>query len=331
MTLSTPPGTPGQLAVRDVADCGGTWYAVGGVLGPGDATRPAGWSSVDGRTWRSVTFAPLSTSLYGPQNVIYSVGCTAGRVVMIGSRPGGAHGIPRISTWQRRADGAMAEVFAPFDTYGGDDGVDAARVAGGPHGFLIAGNRASGAAIWLSPDGAAFRLFEKVPGLADGAGRRTAARDGVEDADGRWVVVGGIAPVTSLDQAPAVWTTRDGADVAPAVVPAPAGFNELQRVVRLGDDVVAAGPRGDRVGAWREHDGSWAEAGAFDGHAIQSLAVAGDDLFAAADAGVWRSGDQGGSWKRYAVPKGAVAPVALAGRAGGLLLASGGRVWTARE
>ncbi len=326
-----PPGTPGQLVVRDVADCGGTWYAVGGVLGRGDATRPAGWSSIDGRTWRGVTFAPLSTSLYGPQNEIYSVGCAAGRVAMIGSRPGGAHGIPRISTWRLRADGAMAEVFAPFDTYGGDNGVDAARVAAGPDGFLIAGNRTSGAAVWLSPDGAAFRLFEKVPGLAGDAGHRTAARDGVEGADGRWVVVGGLAPVTSLDQAPAAWTTRDGRDVTPVAVPAPAGFNELQRVVRSGGDVIAAGPRGDRVGAWREHAGTWTQAGAFPGHAVQSLAVAGGDLYAAADAGVWRSDDRGGSWKQYPPPAGAVAPMALAGRADRLVLASGGRVWTAPE
>ncbi len=325
-----PPGASGQLLVRDVADCDGTWYAVGGVLGPGDATRPAGWSSVDGRAWRSVVFAPLSTSLYGPQDVIYSVGCAdRGRVVMIGSRPGGAHGIPRISTWRRRADGAMAEVFAPFDTYGGDNGVDAERVAAGPGGFLIAGNRTSGAAIWLSADGAAFRLFEKVPGLAGDARHRTAARDGVEGADGRWVVVGGIAPLTSLNQAPAAWTTGDGRDVTSAAVPAPAGFNELQRVVRQGGDVVAAGPRGDRVGAWREHAGTWTEAGAFTGHAVQSLAVAGNDLYAAADARVWRSADRGASWRRYDIPDGAVAPMALAGRPGGLLLASGGRVWTA--
>lgn len=311
-----------------MTDCGGTWYAVGGVLGPGDATRPAGWTSTDGRTWRSITFAALPTSLYGPQNVIYSVGCAAGRVAMIGSRPGGAHGIPRVSTWRQQPGGAMAEVFAPFDTYGGDNGVDAARVAAGPAGFLIAGNRVSGAAIWLSPDAAAFQLYEKVPGLADDATHRTAARDAVAVADGGWVVVGGRAPTTGLDQAPAAWTTRDGHDVTRADVPAPAGFNELDRVVRLGDDVVAAGVRGDRVGAWREHAGTWTQAGAFDGTAIQSLAVSGDDLYAAAGAKLWRSADRGDSWTAYGVPKEATAPMTVAGRPGGLVLASGGRIWT---
>jgi hypothetical protein len=326
-----PPGTPGQLTVRDVADCGGTWYAVGGVLGPGDATRPAGWTSTDGRTWRTIVFAPLSTSLYGPQNVIYSVGCADGRVAMIGSRPGGAHGIPRISTWRLTPDSAMTEVFAPFDTYGGDNGVDAAHVAAGPDGFLIAGNRVSGAALWLSPDGAAFHLFENLPGLSNDPTHRTAARDGVEGADGRWVLVGGRAPTTGLDQAPAAWTTTDGRDVTRVAVPAPAGFNELQRVVRLGDDVIAAGARGDRAGAWREHAGTWTQAGAFAGTAVQSLTVAGTEVYAAADAKVWRSDDRGDSWKAYPVPKGAAAPMALAGRPGSLLLASGGRVWTVAE
>jgi hypothetical protein len=327
----TLPASSGSVVIRDVTDCGGTWYAVGGVLGPGDATRPAAWTSTDGRTWRSVVFAPLATSLYGPQNVIYSVGCAAGRVVMIGSKPGGAHGIPRISTWHSRADGAMAEVFAPFDTYGGDNGVDAERVAGGPDGFLIAGNRTSGAAVWLSSDGATFRLFEKVPGLASTATERTAAHDAVAGPDGSWVVVGGRAPTVSPNQAPAAWTTRDGTAVTPVAVPGPAGFDELQRVVRLGDDVIAAGLRGDRVGAWREHAGTWTQAGAFDGHAIQALTAAGDDLYAAADAHVWRSGDHGDSWRRYDTPAGAAAPMTLAGRTGGLLLASGGRMWTTAE
>jgi hypothetical protein len=329
-TLPMPPGSPGRFAVLDAADCAGLWYVVGGVLGAGDATRPAAWTSTDGHAWRSLPFAPLPGSYYGPQDLISSVGCAAGRVGMIGAKPGGAHGIPRVSTW-RLAGGRMAEVSAPFETYGGDRGVNVAHIAAGPTGFLITGNRTSGAAVWLSPDGAGFRLFEDSPGLADDATHRTVARDAVSGADGQWVIVGGSAPKNSADEAPAVWLTTDGGRFSRAAVPARPGYNELQRVVRLGADVIAVGPRGQTLGAWRGP--AWAEAGTFGraGDGVQALAAAGDRLIAAAGAGLWLSADAGGSWRSIPAPAGAGRTLAVAGGPHSVLLAGGGRVWTAPE
>jgi hypothetical protein len=330
-SLPAPEGPPGQLAVRDAAGCGDRWYAVGGVLGPGDASRPAAWASTDGRSWRSVRFVPLPGSYYGPQNLIYSVACAGGRVAMIGARPGGAHGNPRVSTWRLRPDDSMAEVSAPFETYGGDSAVNVAHIAAGPDGFLITGNRTSGAAIWLSPDGAAFRLVENAPGLADDASHLSFARDAVDGADGQWVVVGGISPKKSADEVPAVWLTRDGSGFAHPPVPAPAGYNELQRVVRLGDDLVAVGPRGGALGAWRAHAGVWTREGAFPGTRVESVAVARGSLITSTGTGLWRSADRGRSWQALAPPAGASAPVAVAGRSDAVLLAAGGRVWTLAE
>lgn len=327
--LPVPAGTLGRLAVLDAANCGGRWYVAGGVLGPAGATRPAAWSSVDGRDWRGVPFAPLPASVYGPQDLISGIGCAGPRVALIGARPGGAHGNPRVSTW-RLAGGRFAEVGAPFDTYGGDTAVNVAHIAGGATGFLITGNRSSGAAVWLSPDGANFRLFEDAPGLAGDATHQTAARDAVYAA-GRWVIVGGSAPKDSADQEPAVWLTTDGSRYARARVPFRPGYNELQRVVRLGDAVIAVGPRGTVLGAWRGPD--WALGGTFGRSAdgVRSLAAAGGRLIAASGAALWLSADGGGTWRPVAPPAGAGGTLAVAGGAHAVLVAGNGRVWTAPE
>jgi hypothetical protein len=328
--LPMPAGPPGRLTVLDAADCDGTWYVTGGVLGAGDTTRPAAWTSTDGRAWRSVAFAPLPGSYYGPQDLISSVGCASGRVAMIGARPGGAHGIPRVSTW-RLSGGRMTEVGAPFEMYGGDRAVNVAHVAAGPRGFLITGNRTGGAAVWLSPDGADFQPHEDAPGLASDAIHQTVARDAVAGADGQWVIVGGSAPKNSVDQAPAVWLTTDGRRFGHADVPAQPGYNELQRIERLGADVIAVGPRGQTLGAWRGPP--WIEAGTFGqvDHGVQALTVAGGRLIAAAGAGLWISTDAGGSWRSLPAPVGAGSTLALAGGPHTVLLAGGGRVWTAAE
>jgi hypothetical protein len=327
--LPMPPGTPGRLAVLDAADCDGLWYVVGGVLGAGGATRPAAWTSTDGRTWRSVTFTPLPGSYYGPEDLIYSVACADGRVAGIGARNGGAHGNPRVSTWHALADGRFAEVSAPFDTYGGDRAVNVARLAAGPSGFAIAGNRTSGAAVWLSRDGASFRLFEDAPSLANDASHRTLARDAVAAAGGQWAIVGGSAAKGSPDQEPAVWLTRDGSRFTPVDVPFDPGYNELQRAVRLGGDIVAIGPRGQTVGAWRGP--AWTKGGTFGQAAdgVQSLAAAGGRLIAASGPGLWLSTDRGATWRPLRAPAGAGKSMTVAGRAGMVLLAAAGRVWTA--
>ena len=329
-TRAELPGPPGRLAVRDAIDCGGRWYVVGAVLGAEGATRPAGWASTDGRTWRSLTFVPLAGSYYGPQDVISSVGCANGTVAMVGAKPGGAHGNPRVSTWRQRADGVLVEVAASFETYGGDRAVNVAHIVGGPRGFLITGNRTSGAAVWLSPDGTAFRLSENAPGLANDATTQTLARDAAPAADGQWVVVGAAAPKGSLDQAPAIWL---GDNWQRATVQSGGGYNELQRAARVGDDVVAIGPRGSAFGAWIGRGTTWTEAGTFGSAAgtVLSLTAAGQTLLALVrigpDSTLWRSVDHARSWRQVPVPTGGTA---VAGRTGTALLAADGEVWTAR-
>lgn len=314
------PG-PGPRLVRDATTCGGRWYVVGGRAGADGETSPAAWESVDGRTWRSLAFAPLPGSYYGPRNVLYSVACANGRLAAIGSRSGGAHGNPRVSTWYQRGAGVLAEAPATFETYGGDTAVDVGPVSGGPAGFLIAGNRTSGAAAWISADGTRFRLFEGAPGLT-GPAPRSLARDGAV-LDDRFVLVGG------LGAAPAAWASRDGAAWTRSGVPAGAELAELQRVVRLGPDLVAVGTRDAAFGAWRGP--AWTPAGRFgraDQSGVRSLAVGGGRLYAAA-GGLWRSMDGGRSWLTVITPRGAGLPRAVAADDDQVLLVAADRVWLA--
>jgi hypothetical protein len=295
------PITLAGAELHDVADCAGVWYAAGSTAG-----RPAAWTSADGRAWQPLRFAPLPTSYYGPRETITHVACASGRVAMIGAVPGGAHGNPRVSTWRRLPDGRMAENPAPFETYGGDTAVDVDDLGAGPAGFAIGGNRSTGAAAWFSADGATFTLVEDAPGLAGD----TVARDAVALPDGRWMIVGGRG-----DRA-AAWA---GPSFTPADPPAGTGFAEVQRAVRQGDDVVAAGMRGTAFGLWRWHAGTWTAGRTFGGDpgGVRSLTVAGGHTVVAG-GGLWIDGE------RIDPP---APPVAVAGRGDTLLLAGAGGLW----
>ncbi|GAA4596759.1 hypothetical protein GCM10023107_38800 [Actinoplanes octamycinicus] len=288
------PGAAGAT-LRAAAACGASWYVAGALRTAAGTPRPAAWRSPDAITWTPVDFVPLPGSPYGPQQVISQVACAGDRVAMLGGAPGGAHGNLRISSWSRLPDGRMAENPAPFETYGGDTAVDVAHLAAGPDGLAIAGNRSSGAAAWLAPDGRTVTLFEDAPGLA---GPGTAARDVVELADRRWLVAG------SRNGRAAAWTSVDGRRWDRLDPPAAEGFTELQRLVRDGDDVLAAGPRGTAFGAWRLHDGVWRELGTFGGAptGVQAL-IRGDGRFVVAGGGgLWESVD-GLDWRTVAVPE----------------------------
>ncbi len=309
--LPLPPGPPGRVLVRDAVACQGEWYAVGGVADGSGATRPAAWSSGDGRSWSSVPV--LADSFYGRQSVLFSVGCRDGVAAVVGGKVGGAHGNPRVGTWRQRPDGALVEVqAASFETYGGPKAVNVSRLAGGAAGWLIVGNRASGAAAWVSPDAAEFDLVEGAPELATDDRGVTWTFDVVPAGRAGWVAVGGLLPPGRIDRDPAVWTSGDGRSWRRTVLPGTAEYEELQRVVFDGGGPVAVGLRGGAFGAWRQDREGWVEAGGFGARAssgvpsVAGLASRGGGLLAAVSDGarhaLWCSGDRGGSWREVALP-----------------------------
>ncbi|MFI6236094.1 hypothetical protein ACIBD9_21270 [Micromonospora sp. NPDC050784] len=310
LTLPAPPDGPGRPLVRDAASCAGRWFVVGGVVDAAGGTRPAAWTSVDGTTWTVLTVRP--DSFYGRQNVFLSAACRDGQVALIGAKVGGAHGYPRVSTWRQVADGALVEVQASFETYGGPTAVNVSRLAAGPRGWLIVGNRSAGAASWVgSPDAAEFALVEGAPELASDAVGVTWAFDAVATSSG-WLAVGGLLPAGRIDRDPAVWSSPDGRSWRRTVLPGGSEYEEMQRVVLADGVPVAVGLRGGTFGAWRQEAAGWVAAGTFGRRAgagvpgVGSLVSSGGSLFAAVTDGarhsVWVSTDRGGSWREAATP-----------------------------
>src|SRR5262245_49848445 len=214
--LPQPPDAPGRIMLRDAVVCGGNWYITGAVMLADGDTRPAAWTSTDGEHWRNVTFAPRS--YYGSRSVVYTAGCRDGKLAAAGAKSGGAHGNPRISTWYAKPDGSMDEVLAYFEMYGGNNAVNAAHLAGGPKGWMIAGNRTSGAAVWYSADAHEFKILEGAPELTSDARGRVWAAD-VVGQDGGWTLVGSLTTPSRIDRDPLAWVSADGQSWTRQAVP----------------------------------------------------------------------------------------------------------------
>jgi hypothetical protein len=318
---------------------------VGAVVGAGGATRPAAWASDDGRSWTSVRLVARST--YGEVAVLYAAGCRDGVLATVGAQGGGAHGNARVTQWRLRPDGDLDEVLAAFELYGGPDAVSVGRIAGGPAGWLIAGNRVHGAAVWVAGPGATdFRLVDRAPQLASDGSLATEAVDAAAYQRG-WVVVGGGRRGGQRGGDPVAWTSGDGLSWQRTSVPVAGGdqYRLLQRVIATGDGVVAAGVDGERFGAWRLADGEWRRDGRFGalaesgGQLVQSLASAGGRVWAAAcdgrEYGLWSSAGNG-AWGQVELPLalaagGADHALALAGSGRTLLVVADdgrrGRAW----
>jgi hypothetical protein len=267
MSLPKPPGPDGRLMLRAAVPCDGVWYVVGAVGDPAGETRPALWRSDDGQTWQAVKISPHS--YYGERNVLYSAACKGRALAALGSKPGGAHGNPRVSTWRQLPDGSLDEVMtAAFEVYGGPQAINVARMSAGPSGFMMTGNRYSGAAVWFSPDSAEFQIRERVPGLANDSSGETWANDVAATADG-WVVVGGILADGRIDRDPMGWVSSDGVAWRRTRAPSTDIYEEFQRVAVRDGKVFAFGLNGPGFAAWRLDGDQWVRTGTFG--AVESL------------------------------------------------------------
>lgn len=315
--LPVPPGPDGRLAVRDATVCGDEWVLVGGVFMTDDLSRPAAWSSPDGSTWTSLTLDP--TDYWAQRSVIWSVACRGdGDLAMVGGKSGGAHGNPRVSSWYQREDGVLVDVHAGYTLYGGAEATNVSRVAAGPDGYLITGNRVSGAAVWTSTDAREFTLHDDVPELVSGSDRQTLAIGQMHDGE-RWTVVGSASLTDRLARVPMAWTSPDGLTWTDEQVPRTDEFNDLEQVVPVGDGLVAVGLRGQAYGVWtRDAQGDWGLGESFGTvrtsggspavSSLVSLPTEGDDerrlLTSVADGEsyqLWAS-TAAGAWSRIDVP-----------------------------
>lgn len=295
LTLPTPSGPAGRIAVRDATWCDGTWWVVGAILGDGGASRPAAWTSTDGQSWRSVVTRP--TEYYAHRAILYAVACRDGQVAAIGAKSGGAHGNPRTATWRLHSDGSLQNVTAAFALYGGEHAVSVDRVAAGPGGWVIVGNRSSGAAAWVADrEATTFRIVDQDPQLASDQATRTSALDVVHDGT-TWTVAGRAEVPGRISPRPQAWVSADGSQWTRQPVPAGTdGFADLERVGREGDGLLAVGIRDQRFGTWRRIDGRWRATESFGALAhgtsapfVSGLAIASSRaLVAASDSAVFR-------------------------------------------
>jgi hypothetical protein len=352
VTLPAPAGGPGRLALRDATSCAGRWYAVGGVIAADGGSRPAAWTSRDGRAWTSLPLNPRT--YYGQQAVFYAAGCRDGLLAALGTQTGGVHSNPRFTQWRLRADGTLDEVLARFELYGGPDAVNVGRITGGPAGWLITGNRVAGAAVWVSADASAFQLVTGAAQLASDGELATQAMDAVAYQK-EWVVVGSGRSPGRTGSDPAVFTSADGLSwrrgtvhAEPAASAPTDRYAAMQRIIGYGQSLVAAGVDGDRFGAWVSGPDGWRPAGQFGSliggsiQEIRGLAATGGGLWAAGTDGsafgLWNSADGGSSWRPVQTPLGLAAggadhTMTVAGAGSDLLLLAddgrAGRAWLA--
>lgn len=328
VVLPEPPAGTG-IGLRSAAFCDGHWFLGGAYrqqaptptstwLGQDDPTDPAVWTSRDGETWTEVRVAAFS--YYGVRSEMLTAACRNGQLVTLGGKPGGAHGNPRISSFYPvpiDSGDVLTEVSASFELYGGPNATNVGRLTAGPPGYLIVGNRSSGAAVWFSPDGAVFEIVEGAPVLAHSPERSTWAADAAFH-DGAWIVVGSTVATGRADRDAASWRSTDARMWTMVATESGPSYDELNVVAELDGSLVALGQEDGAFQAWRLDGDTWRRAGRFgDTRAVPTagpwsaaipidLAAAGGRLVAVVQAGgarhLWTSADGGQSWQALQSP-----------------------------
>jgi hypothetical protein len=317
------------------------------------------WSSRDAASFAEVPLDPHT--FYGRQNLLYTVGCRDGKIAMVGAKSGGAHGNPRVATWYQRPDGSLTEVEAYFELYGGGDHVGVSHIAGGPAGWVIVGNRVSGAAVWVSADATSFELIEYGGGKVSGitgttaspspgtATEATAAADIVAAPPG-WIVVGSVLSAGRTGRDAAAWSSTDARRWERVTVPAADDDDAMLRLAAVDGGLLAVGVRGDAFGAWSSTDGrAWTAAGTFGrsrgqiAAGVGGIAALGRRVLVATEAAggrqLWFTDPAGQTWSPAAapteVPAGGDTSLTVAGAGGVVVLVAddgrAGRVWLAGE
>ncbi len=258
VSLPVPQGD--RAMVRGATWCDDRWVVVGALADARAHTRPAVWVSSDGKQWRTLALHP-GDDYYAARAILTSVGCSRGRLAVLGAKSGGAHGNPRTATWRERRDGSLAAVPAAFELYGGPSAVAVSRLGGGPAGYLIVGTRASGAAVWTSRTGRSFRLLEGVGGLASTPQLRTQALDTVPW-QGAWTVVG-VSTDHSGRLTATAWSGSGDGPWTPTRLPGGSTITTAERLVATSAGPVTVGLVDNGFGVWADRDGRWTQASTF--------------------------------------------------------------------
>ncbi len=217
MPASLPAaGAPDVEAVL-AGDQAHAWLLAGATVGTDGSRRVAFWSApAAGGAWQPAATSTVSGD--GPEDTISGLARMGPTSVAFGSRPSPIHGIPRPSPWVAGpAAGPWQEVPVLRELFGGENVVGLGGLAGGPHGFTIAGtwvnpsNRAV-ATVWRSPDGRHWQRNDTDPALGGTRGEYTSAVAVADAASGLAVVGSALAPTPAdpAAQRGALWQSTDG-------------------------------------------------------------------------------------------------------------------------
>jgi len=152
-------------------------------------------------------------------------------------------------------------VHAAFELYGGQNAVAVNRLVGGRRGYLIAGTRVRGAAVWSSRDGRRFRLHEGAPGLASTPQVSTEALDAVWW-HGAWTVVG-LSSTDSGRLIATAWVGSGAGRWTPTRLPGGSTITTAERLVLTGAGPVAVGLDDQGFGVWADRRGRWSQESTF--------------------------------------------------------------------
>jgi hypothetical protein len=334
------PGT-GTLDVEAAlaGDQSGPWLLAGATVARDGTRQVAFWSAPGAGAWaRSAT---VTATPDGPLDTITGLARDGARTVGFGWHPSPIHGIPRPSPWiAGPAAGSWREVRTPRELFGGENVISLGGLAGGAHGFTIAGtwvnaaNRAV-ATVWRSADGEQWQRDDTDPALGGAPGELTSAL-GVADGGGGLATVGdAIAPTPEDPTAErgALWESPDGvgwARVGPRDVSLAGGGGvqvRVDHVAAVGDGWAAVGSRaGSLVVLW-----SWGPRQPLVASAVPVTGTLSSTALAVAGATVLVGAVAGGRPHLWAATSGRLAPLGLPGGAGDgraskMVLAASGRV-----
>ncbi|GAA4362024.1 hypothetical protein GCM10023145_39510 [Angustibacter luteus] len=343
----TPPAALAWRAVARPADGpadvrltglpSGEPLLVAGQGGPVARPRPLLWLVPTEGDWQAVALDPAS--YYGERAALAWVARLGDQVAAIGEAFGGAHGLPRFSTWAGSTSG-LDETPQAFELFGGPSAIGVTDLAVGPQvtlavGSWAAGGRPAGIAVWVG-DGAAYLRLDVVPGL------RSTARDlttpSAVAARGEGFVVAGTTTHLGggrvADQATAFWVAGAGSPWSRTALPSSGESRSVDVSCSVRDCLVAgvAGVDRGRLALW--HLGADGRASTVSLDAPPELA----DAPAIHVAGAWVSAETTAGPRLWWVdgatawpvqpPPGPVAALATSGERL-YALGTGGALWSA--
>jgi hypothetical protein len=194
--LAAAPATP--LVQTAAPGPGGGWLLGGVVIDPDGTRHVAIWAS--DRPAGPWTQAPMTAvpGRDGPNETIFSIAGTTGRMAAFGYRRSPTEGYPRPSTWVSTPgpSAGWQEILENREFLGGPNVIGFANLVYGPHGFTLAGTWTDPQArptlaLWRSPDGTAWARDSTEPAF-DGSADQIPVASGVADSPAGLLLVGTV-------------------------------------------------------------------------------------------------------------------------------------------